>query len=91
MIKKAKVDAGTDPEKIDRYVDISTIKHKNVCEVGTEWLCYQAAEQIGIGNQLKALGWSEEKVQLALTQIVSRAVYPFSELKTSKIIKETET
>lgn len=88
MVEKGKVDADIDPKKLDRQVDIDTIKHKNVREVGTEWLCYQAAEQLGINNKLSALGWSEEQVQLALTQIVSRAVYPFSELKTSKIIKE---
>ncbi|TRW89325.1 IS1634 family transposase, partial [Flavobacterium sp. GT3R68] len=32
--------------------------------------------------------WSEEQIQLALTQIISRAVYPASENRTSKWIKE---
>lgn len=35
--------------------------------------------------------WSEEQVQLAMTQIVSRAVYPGTENKTSKWIKENSS
>jgi hypothetical protein len=88
MVEKGKVDADVNAKKLDRQVNIDTIKHKNVREVGAEWLCYQAVEQLGIGEKLVGLGWSEEQVQLALTQIVCRAVYPFSELRTSKIIKE---
>ena len=34
------------------------------------------------------LGWSEEKIQLAMTQVISRAVYPGAELATSKWIKD---
>ena len=37
---------------------------------------------------LAEAGFSEEQVQLAATQIVSRAVYPASELKTASWIKE---
>lgn len=37
---------------------------------------------------LSAAGFSEEQIQLATTQIVSRAVYPASELKTASWIKE---
>jgi len=33
-------------------------------------------------------GWTEEQVQLAATQVISRAVYPASELKTARWIKE---
>jgi len=32
---------------------------------------------------LQSQGWSEEEIQLAATKIISRAVYPASELKTS--------
>ena len=88
VVAKGKVDASVESFSTNRWVDIDSIKHKDVREIGTEWLCYQAIEQLGIEAKLSELGWSEEKVQLALTQIVSRAVYPFSELKTSRIIKE---
>ena len=88
MVATGKVDANSKDLKSDRCVDIDSIKHKDVREIGTEWLCYQATEQLGIGAKLLELGWSEETVQLALSQIVCRAVYPFSELKTSRVIKE---
>ena len=35
--------------------------------------------------------WSDEKIQLAMTQIISRAVFPASENKTSKWIGENSS
>jgi len=75
--------------KRKRLVDIDTIKHHNVREVGAEWLTCQAIEQLGIGQFLSQLGWDDDKVQLAITQLISRAVYPASELKTSRWAKES--
>jgi hypothetical protein len=39
-------------------------------------------------DNLKAQNWEEENIKLAFTQIISRAVYPFSENRTSRWIKE---
>ncbi|MBA3603989.1 MAG: IS1634 family transposase [Parachlamydiaceae bacterium] len=68
------------------YAD--TIRNKNVREVGAEWLSLQALQQLKIDAFLRSKGWSDSQINLALTQIISRAVYPASELKTSKWIKE---
>jgi hypothetical protein len=65
-----------------------SIRHKDVREVGSEWLCYQALEQLKMADFLSATGFTEEEVQLATTQIISRAVYPASELETSRWIQE---
>ena len=51
-------------------------------------MAYQAWQQLGIEERLLSLHWSKEQVQLATTQIVSRAVYPASELETSRWIQE---
>ncbi len=75
-------------EKRKRLVDIDTIKHKDVKEIGAEWLGYQCLEQLELKRFLTSLGWQESQIQLALTQIISRAVYPNSELKTSKWIRD---
>ena len=75
-------------QKNQNLVDLETIKHKDVREIGAEWLGYQALEQLKIKDFLMSKGWEESQVQLALTQIVSRAVYPFSECRTSKWIQE---
>ena len=69
-------------------IDVNSIRNRDVREVGAEWLCFQAIRQLGIGTFLSGQGWAEQQVQLAITHIISRAVYPSSELKTSSWIKE---
>ena len=89
MVSKKTIDA-TDQafEKSKRMIDVDTMKHKDAREIGAEWMCYQAVEQLGIAQKLKALSWGEEQIKLAVTQIISRAVYPYSEYRTSRWIKE---
>jgi len=69
-------------------VNMSTLKNKNAREIGAEWLCKQAVDQLGIDNFLRQTGWEEDQINLAVTHIISRAVYPASELKTVSYIKE---
>lgn len=71
-----------------RMVDIDTIKHRNVREIGAEWIGYHTWEKLQLTELLLSLGWSQEQVQLAATQVISRAVYPASELKTTRWIRE---
>lgn len=71
-----------------RQVSIDSLRHNNVREIGSEWLCHQSFEELGIGSVLSRAGFSEQEVQLAATQVISRAVYPASELKTASWIKE---
>jgi transposase len=69
-------------------VNMSTLKNKDALEIGAEWLCKQAYDQLNISGFLRQYGWSEDKISLAATHIISRAVYPASELKTVSFIKE---
>lgn len=69
-------------------VKMSTLENKDAREIGAEWLCSQAFDQLGIGDFLFNHGWSNEKIALATTHIISRAVFPVSELKTVSWIKE---
>lgn len=71
-----------------QYVNIDTLKNKDVREVGAEWLCMQAARQLNIPAFLANCGWETSQINLALTHIISRAVYPASELKTTSWIRE---
>jgi transposase len=85
--KKGRYDFG----KVDsdwQTVDLSTLKNKDGREIGAEWLCKQAFDQLGIAAFLQNKGWDEATVSLATTHIISRAVYPASELKTVSFIKE---
>jgi len=71
-----------------RQIDADTMRHSNVREIGSEWICHETLEELGISKVLTEAGFSEEQIKLAATQIVSRAVYPASELKTASWIKE---
>jgi hypothetical protein len=71
-----------------QLIDLNSIRNKDVREIGAEWLSFQAICQLQIVPFLESLGWSEDQVKLALTHIISRAVYPASELKTTRWIKE---
>ena len=85
MVKEKRVDKTiTDKSQDWQTIDINTLKNKEIREVGAEWLCYQATKQLGIDTFLLGKGWAQEKVSLALTHMVSRAVYPASEYKTSR-------
>jgi len=87
MIAKKTIDRKT-MEENHRLVKAATIKHKEAREIGTEWICANTWNQLQLNELFENLGWSEEKIQLAMTQVISRAVYPGSELATSKWIKD---
>ena len=73
-------------------IDLNSLRNKDVREIGSEWLCYQALEQLGIGDFLSSEeGWMPDDVRSAYTHIISRAVYPASELKTSRWIVENSS
>ena len=71
-----------------RQIDADTLRHSNVREIVAEFICHQTLQELGISKVLADAGFTEEQIQLAATQIVSRAVYPASELKTASWIKE---
>jgi len=75
-------------EKQRRMVDSDSIRNRDIREIGSEWLCYQALEQLQIPDFLLKTGFDDESMRLAITQIISRAVYPASELETTRWIQE---
>ncbi len=77
-----------DVEKAHRQVDVDTLQHSNVREIGAEWICYNTWNKLQITEFLQSQGWAEKQIQLAATHVISRAVYPASELQTSSWIKE---
>ena len=69
-------------------IDLNSIRNRDIREIGAEWMSYQATEQLQIRTFLEREGWNEHDIRLALTHIVSRAVYPASEFETSRWIRE---
>ena len=91
LIKENKIDVLKQMQKTCgdwETVDLNTLKNSDVRELGSEWMSLQALRELEIDRFLRTRGWDEENIQLALSHIVSRAVYPASELKTSRFLKE---
>ena len=75
-------------EKLSRMVNMDTLQHSNAREIGAENISYQSWEKLGLTPLLLSQGFTPGQAMLAATQVVSRAVYPASELKTARWIKE---
>ena len=92
MIKEKKIDTGTsDTSKDIDTVDLNTLKNKDIREVGAEWLSLQAIKQLGIDRFLSERNWSEQDISLAMSHIVSRAIYPASEFKTVRFMEDNSS
>ena len=93
LVDKNRIDIGQKQKKepTERQRNLvfeESIRHPDVREIGAEWLCSQALEQLQIPDFLSNICFSEEETQLTITQIISRAVYPASELETARWIRE---
>lgn len=81
-----------DNQIVEEYferIDLKSIRHDEVREVGAEWLCLQAIRQLGLEAVLAQTGMSQEDINKAISLIVSRAVYPASEHKTSQWMRSS--
>lgn len=82
---------GKEAKKDWQKIDMGSIKNKDVREAGAEWLSIHAASQLRLKEFFKSAGFTEEEGNLALSHIVSRAVYPASELKTVSFMQENSS
>lgn len=62
--------------------------HSDVREVGAERMGYKIFKELRIDEVLARQGFTQEQIKLSQTQIISRAVYPASELASSRWIQE---
>jgi len=87
IVEEKRLDVGTIAKR-SRMIDVETMVHNDAREAGSEWMCHQTWERLGLSALLASQGWNDEQIQLAAAQVVSRAVYPASELRTSRWMKE---
>ena len=87
MIAKKRIDL-EEPKRMARMINADTMEHTAGLEIGTERLCHDAWEKLQLSQLLRNQGWNNEDIQLACTQIISRAAYPASELETARWIQE---
>ena len=69
-------------------VDSKTIDHEDVREIGAEWLCFQTIKELGLDKLFEQQQWQQDQIDLALSQIIAKAVFPASEHKTSQWMDE---
>ena len=70
---------GVARKEAERYVDLDTVEHTNAREVGAEWLCKHAIDQLQIEEFLHSEGWSDNAIHTALSHLIVRTVYGVSE------------
>ena len=90
MIREKKIDIAKGDKEVET-VDLKTLKNKDIREAGAEWLALQALRQLGLESCLSSRNWIDQDISLALSHIVSRAVYPASELKTLRYMQENSS
>ena len=72
-------------------IDMQSINNKDVRELGAEWISLQTLRRLGVDIFLQGHGFTTEETCLALSHIISRAVYPASELKTVSFMQENSS
>jgi len=69
-------------------VDLDSVAIENVREIGSEWMCYQAINQLGLRGYFEKAGFTSEDIDLSLMHIISRAVCPASEHATAEWLQD---
>ena len=68
-------------------IRLSSLVQKQARTIGPEAVCRSTLCLLKVREFLSSRGWSREQVDLALMQIIARAIYPFSELKTVRYLQ----
>jgi hypothetical protein len=77
------------PSQADyQEIDLESIQHQFVREIGAEWLCKQTIERLRLTEYLRQLGWSERLIKIGLIYLTGRAVFPASDNKSAEWIQQ---
>jgi len=68
-------------------IDINTFESEDIREIGSEWLCFQAIEQLNLSSFFEKQDWEDNWIKKTLIHLISKAVFPASENKTAQWIK----
>jgi len=73
LVREKKIDVPDPPTKRNKNlyagdwhtIDLNTLRHKDIREIGCEWLCFQAIKQLGLDDFLGSqVDWSGDDVRL---------------------------
>ena len=68
-------------------IRLSSLVQKQARTIGPEAVCRSTLCLLKVREFLSSRGWSREQADLALMQIIARAISPFSELKTVRYLQ----
>lgn len=69
-------------------VKLETLTQHEARIIGCENLCNSTMCMLDIRKYLTSRGWKRDQINFALMQIIARAIYPYSELKTVRYLRE---
>lgn len=69
-------------------VKLETLTQHEARIIGCENLCNSTIRMLDIRKYLTSRGWKRDHINFALMQIIARAIYPYSELKTVRYLRE---
>ena len=69
-------------------VKLETLTQHEARIIGCENLCNSTMRMLDIRRYLTSRGWKREQINFALMQIIACAIYPYSELKTVRYLRE---
>lgn len=69
-------------------VKLDTLTQHEARIIGCENLCNSTMQLLEIRRYLHSRDWTREQIDLAIMQIIARAIYPYSELKTVRYLQE---
>lgn len=69
-------------------VKLETLTQHEARIIGCENLCNSTMRMLDIRKYLTSRGWKRDQINFALMQIIARAIYPYSELKTVRYLRE---
>lgn len=96
MIEKGTIDRlsekrNEENKEAKRLVDVNTVKHTDARESGAEWACLQTIRELQIDKFLEQKGWKKNKIDTALSHLITRTIYSSSELKSMRIMNDNSS
>lgn len=84
-----KAESAVKTEEDFHSVDLNSLEHQDVRQIGAEYLGVTAAKQLELKEILSLAGFNKKQVNTALGSIIARLVHPGSELNTHLYLTNT--
>lgn len=95
IIESKNADNNDNPQKTNdipadyQLVDLNSFDVDDCKDIGAEWLCWQAFEEMGLSDLLlNKLNFSPKDYQQAVGCLIGRLLYPGSDLRTALFLNE---